>query len=222
MRPKFIQENCTEGAETDLRQAELILKHRPDIILFELPAGSNGPATIFNKYEVNKKPFKKVTEIIKKLKQATKRYPYAKSDIVVWENIMKLWKQNHNIYIFNIDAPKELRKKYSETLEPKYPQARQDWLFWVYLYIREKYMAKNIAKILENYKGKEKPVIAVFLQSIHWNHVKFLLKNPKESEIFRYYFGRFPRLKKETLGQKIKKRSPLLYRYWQTTKNIGN
>lgn len=58
--PRYIQKNCIEGRKVDLRQAQAVLKYKPDIILFELPAGKNGAGTIFNKYTANKKPLKKL------------------------------------------------------------------------------------------------------------------------------------------------------------------
>lgn len=212
--PKFIQKNCIEGNKTDLRQANAVLKYKPDVILFELPAGRNGQDSIFNKYSTNKKPLKKVDEITKKLEISAKKYPYAKSDVAVWENIKMLWSQSHNILIFNVDAPGELRRKYSQKFELKYPKARKDWLFWVYIYLREKYMVENIEKILKNYKEKRNPTIAVFIQSIHWKHIQFLLKKPKESEIWKYYFGKFPKLKQKTISQEIKKQNTFLYEWW--------
>jgi hypothetical protein len=213
IKPKFIQANCTEGNKTDLRQAKVILKYKPDIVLFELPAGEFGPNTVFNKYDTNKKPLKKVIEIIRNLEVESKKYPYAKSDIAVWQNIKELWAKNHNIFIYNIDSPRELRREYFK-MELPYPQARKDWLFWVHLYIREVCMTKNIQNVIKNYKEKENPTIAVFLQSIHWDHVKFLLKKPSEAKIFKYYFGRFPKLKPQTIDREIKMRNKFLYTYW--------
>jgi len=89
-RPKFIQSDCIEGDTIDIRQTRAILKYRPDIIIFEMPAGKNGPGTIFNRYTCDKKPLKKVHEIIKNLKISAQKFPYAASDINVWENIKKL------------------------------------------------------------------------------------------------------------------------------------
>jgi hypothetical protein len=215
VKPKFIQENCIEGSKVDLRQANAVLKYKPDIILFEIPEGKSGPDTIFNRYAVGEKPLKKVDEIIKNLKISAKKYPYAKSDIAVWENIKKLWMKGYNIYIYNVDSPAGLRREYSKSFEPKYPQALKDWLFWVYLYIREAHMTKNIKCILKNYKEKENPTIAVFLQSIHWKHMKFLLGEPSKAQIWKYYFGRFPKLKIETIDQEIKNKNPFLYKWWK-------
>jgi len=212
--PKFIQKNCVEGNKVDMQQANAVLKYKPDIVLFEYPTGKTGPDAIFNKYSTNKKPLKKVDGIIKNRKISAKKYPYAESDIFVWQNIKKLWSQDHNVLIFNIDAPDELRREYFENLEPKYPQARKDFLFWVYLYLREIYMTKNMEKILKSYSEKENPTVAVFLQSIHWQHVQFLLTKPNKSKIWKYYFGRFPKLKPKTIDAEIKKRSLFLYRWW--------
>lgn len=213
--PKFIQRSCVEGNKIDLSQANAILKYKPDIILFELPAGKNGLETIFNKYPTNKKPLKKVDEIIKNLKISAKKYPYAESDIFVWQNIKKLWSEGHNVLIFNIDAPDELRREYIKKLELKWPGALKDFLFWVYQYIREVHMTKNTEKILKNYSENKNPTVAVFLQSIHWKHVQFLLKKPSKPETWKYYFGRFPKLKPETIGGEIKKRSLFLYKWWR-------
>lgn len=66
LNPKFIQRDCVEGGNADLRQAEAVLKHRPDIIIFEMPQGSSsGPGTIFNSYSCANKSIGKVDEIIK-------------------------------------------------------------------------------------------------------------------------------------------------------------
>ncbi|PIP58101.1 MAG: hypothetical protein COX02_02035 [Candidatus Vogelbacteria bacterium CG22_combo_CG10-13_8_21_14_all_37_9] len=216
--PRFIQRSCIEGDKIDLRQANAVLKYKPDIILFELPLGRLGPNTIFNNYPVNKKPLKKVTEIIKNLRIMSKKYPYAKSDITVWKNIKKLWAQGHNVYIYNIDTPSELRKKYFKNFKSKYSEAHKDWLFWIYLYIREMYMKKNIQYILKNYKEKRNPTIAVFVQLIHWKHIQFLLKNPDKPKIWKYYFGKFSNLKIKTIDYEIKNRSLSLDHWWKKIK----
>lgn len=224
IKPKYIQKDCVEGDEVDLRQANTILKYKSDIVVFELPAGKSGPDSVFNKYSVNKKPLKKVDEIIKRLKISAKKYPYAGSDVVVWENIKKLWADGHNVLIYNIDAPDELRSGYIKNLNFPYPQARKNWLFWVYLYIRDTYMARNMEKVLKNYelinnKGKENPTIAIFLQSIHWKHVQFLLTKPTQAEIFKYYFGRFSELNTKNIGNEIKAKNKFLYKWWSEVTN---
>lgn len=215
LHPKFIQQSCKEGDKIDLRQAKVILKYRPDIVIFEMPQGKYGPDTIFNKYQSSNKPIKKVEAIIADLKISARKYPYAKSDIAVWENIKALWEENHNILIYDVDSPDDLRRRYFEDMEGDYPAVRKDWLFWVYLYVRESCMTSNIKWVLENYQEKKNPTIAVFLESIHWKHVQFLLENPSRKEVWKYYFKNFPELQPENIDDKIKARSKVLYKYWK-------
>lgn len=210
---KFIQENCTEGNKIDKRQSKLILKQKPDIILFELPQGKSTPNTIFNKYFPNKKPIDEVNKKIRKLELASKKYPYAKSDIALWNNIIKIWRSGKNISIYNIDAPNELRKEFN--LFKKYPDCRNDLIFWVYVFIRESlYMKKNIEWVLSHHK-EDNLKVAVFLQSFHWKNVKFLMTNPNKEEIWKYYFGRFKDVNPKNISFMIKLRSKILFKYWQ-------
>lgn len=215
LHPKFIQQSCKEGNGIDLRQSKLVLKHKPDIIIFEMPQEKYDPNTIFNKYQPSNKPLKKVEVIIANLKASARKYPYAKSDIAVWENTKALWAENHNVLVYNVDSPDELRRRYFEDMEEDYPAVRKDWLFWVYLYIRESYMARNVKWILENYQEKRNPTIAVFLESIHWKHVQFLLRSPSQKEIWKYYFKNFPGLEPGNIDDKIKERNKVLYKYWK-------
>lgn len=112
MKPRFIQENCAEGNRTDLRQARVVARYRPDIILFEYPAKSGNPSLVFNRYSPAKKPFKEVERRKRGFKIAARKFPYALSDIHVWENIEKLWRGGHNVLLFNIDGPDDLRRDY--------------------------------------------------------------------------------------------------------------
>lgn len=212
--PTFIQTNCVEGNRIDLRQAQSVLKHRPDMIFFEFPAGKNGPDTIFNKYPADKKPLKKVDALIARLRISALEYPYALSDVAVWENIKQLWAEGHNVLLYNVDAPDALRRAYKLEYEMPYPQARKDWLFWAYLYLRDVSMAKNVTDILSHHKGKNSPLIAVFIQSIHWEHVEFLMGKPSKANIFQYYFGKFPEIHKHNLEDNLKKRNPFMYKWW--------
>jgi hypothetical protein len=215
---KFIQRSCVEGNEIDLRQADAVIKYKPDIIVFELPQDSKEPSKIFNRYSCKNKPFKKIEEIIKNLKKASKNYPYVASDIIVWENIKKLWEQGINTQIYNIDSPTKLRKEFNLFKKPisvEYPAVRRDWLFWVYLYLREVYMTKNMQMILRKY-SKKNLTILICLQSIHWDHTSFLLTNPSKEKIWEYYFGRFKELKpNKNIENRIKERSKILYNYWK-------
>lgn len=216
LHPKFIQHDCVEGDKVDLRQAEATLLHRPDIIIFEMPQnGNRGPGTIFNRYSCANKPTEKVDEIIKKLKISARKFPYAASDIAVWENIKMLWAEGVNTQIYNVDAPERMRREYFLFKNPGYPAVRKDWFFWVYLYLRDAHMAKNIRRVLDACSGKKDPTILIFLQSIHWKHVQFLLTNPSREKIWKYYFGNFPNIKPGAIECKIKERSKILGEYWK-------
>jgi hypothetical protein len=218
MKPKFIQENCVEGNRIDLRQARLIARRKPNIVLLELPAGPRGPQTVFNRHPLGQKPLAALHNIERSLRITARKYPYALSDVAVWKNIATLWKSGHDVLVFNIDGPRVLRRayfgKYGST---PYPVARKMVIFWVHLYLREQYMANYIRTILQDYHAKKNPIVAVFLQSIHWRDVKFLLKNPSKKEIWKYYFGRFPEITPTNIAQEIKKESIIHYKYWEKT-----
>lgn len=112
MKPRYIQENCAEENKIDPRQAKIVAKYRPDIILFELPAKRGNPSLIFNDYSLARKPLREIERIKRNLKIAARKYPYALSDICIWENIEKLWRDDRNVLLFNIDGPAELRREY--------------------------------------------------------------------------------------------------------------
>ncbi len=218
MKPRFIQKNCIEGNRTDLRQANVVSEYQPDIIFFELPAKKGKPSLIFNRYAPDKKPCKEVKRIKRSLKTTARKFPYAMSDFYVWESIEKLWRNGHNVLLFNIDGQDELRRDYFKLARGlTYDLQRKHLLFWVHCYLRERKMAGYIRSVLKNYKDKPDPTVAVFLQSIHWHHVKFLLKDPSQEEIWKYYFGRFPKITPPNIGAEIKKESAIHYKYWQKT-----
>jgi len=127
--PKFIQFNCEEGDKVDLRQAKATLKYKPDIIVFELPKDSKELSAIFNHYSCENKPIKKIDLIIKNLKKAAKKYPYAISDVFVWENIKKMWGQGINTQIYNVDSPDKIRREFflfQKPISAGYPAVRKD------------------------------------------------------------------------------------------------
>jgi hypothetical protein len=224
MNVRFIQENCVEGSRVDLRQANVVKKYRPDIILFEMPAGRNGPGLAFNKFGPEEKPFKKVAAKKEGARIAARTFPYAMSDFYVWENIEALWREGHNVLLFNIDGPKELRAHRFKTYgRIPYPALIRSWWFWAYQLMRELEMRKNIEAILRQYgtysarRPRERPVIAVFLQSIHWDHVRFLLTHPSKRSIWKYYFGNFPKVTPANIKALLKEKDEVLYRYWVKT-----
>jgi hypothetical protein len=217
VKQKFIQASCVEGKRVDLRQANVVARHKPDFIFFELPATKGGPASSFNNYAPIKKPFRAVRKIKDDLRKASRKYPYALSDVAVWENIEGLWREGHNILLFNVDAPAALRSHYHERYgDIPYSRARKHWWFWAYLLMRDRWMAENIREILKGQLGKREVVtIAVFLQSIHWEHVKFLLTKPSRKRIWKFYFGNFPELTPANVGERLREEDSTLYRYWQ-------
>ena len=215
MKPKFIQANCVEGKHIDMRQADVVFLYKPDMIFFEMPSRNGDPSLIFNKYSAKNKPLIKVRQIKNNLKIDAKKYPYALSDVAVWENIEKLWKEGQNTLLFNIDGPKKLRAHHYELYgHIPYPTLVRSWWFWAYQLMREMEMKENIESILKNYKEKKRPVVAVFLQSIHWDHVQFLLTHPSRQAIWKYYFGNFPKVTPENIGVLLKEKDKVLYKYW--------
>jgi hypothetical protein len=216
MNVRFIQANCVEGKRVDLRQAAVIKKYKPDIIFFEMPSFGGNPSSPFNSYSIKKKPFAEVEKIKKGLRKEAKKTPYALSDVFVWENIESLWRMGHNVLIFNIDAPQELRQEGLARLESMpLSRAKRTWEFWAYVYIRETLMAHYMEQVLKKRFGKKKIVAAVFLQSFHWQHVKFLLKHPSKEKVRNYYFGRFPRLMPAIIAKELKSKAPILSHYWK-------
>jgi len=215
VKPRFIQVNCEEGGRVDLRQARVVSRYKPDVIFFELPAEQNSFLENFNRRSPGQKPWKEIEKIKRNLCRTAKKVPYALSDVYVWENIEKLWRAGHDVLLYNVDAPKELRfHGYKRYRKVPYAVARRQLWFWEYLYVRERIMAQNIERILKRFRQKKSLVIAVFLQSIHWKHVQFLLTNPSRQSVWKYYFGRFPHLNKLDLENKIKNEDRILYKYW--------
>lgn len=223
MKPKFIQINCREEINTrnwkqpDYRQAEAVLKYRPDIIIFENVEKNGSPETIFNEYSTENKPVKEVLAIQKNLRMNARKPGLgdALSDVKTWENIMRLWREGHEVLVYNVDAPKELRKEFFEVWRHMYPCALKNWLWWVRIYLREVIMARHIRNILKKYKAKENPIILICLQSFHWEHVKFLLDNPSKGDIWKYYFSKFKEVSRKNIAGKIKKENKIFYMYWK-------
>jgi hypothetical protein len=224
MKIKFIQVNCREEINTrnwsspDYRRAQYVLKYKPDIIIFEQPANNHkNPDTIYNKYACKDKPIKLVHEQQDFLRKMSKIHGNgdALSDVLVWNNIMKLWKEGHNVLLYNIDGPTELRREFFEVWKYMYPCATRNWLWWVRIYLREKYMIKNFKWVLEKHKDKEKITIAIFVESFHWTHVKFLLKNSSRKQIWEYYFKRFQDVNIKNISQKISHQNKVFYKYWE-------
>lgn len=211
-RIRFYQANCREDGGVDSRQADLILRCRPSAVFWELPAGPQGPASVFNRYPPTRKPAAVLTKIKRQLTAATRRYPYAQSDILTWDNIQKLWADGLDVQVFNVDGPSELRRLDLDGLWAPYPACRRDWLFWVYLLSRERMMASYVEQVLAQLPPDA--TVAILMQSIHWRHIRFLMTKPTDQQIWQYYLGRFPDLTEKNLPEQLRHRSRLLYKYW--------
>jgi len=216
MKPKFVQFSISEENRLDYRQARAVLKYRPDIIIFESAAEKFNPETVFNKYSPENKPLAEFRKVQSDLRKVSKRFKDALSDVKTWENIAQLWREGHNVLVYNVDAPREMRREFFDVWRHMYPCALKNWL-WVAsrFYIREVIMAGHVTNILKKYKGKTNPTVLVCLQKTHWVHVKFLLSHPTKAQIWKYYFGKFKEVTPRTIGGKIKAANKVFYKYWK-------
>lgn len=205
-----------EHNRADYNFARAILKYRPDFVFLEMGSPKGNPDTIFNRYSPEKKPLDKVIAIQNEMHKASDKFGYAKSSILMWDNIMKLWREGHNVLIFNADAPDDLRREFFEVWRNMYPSATKNWLWWVRIYLRERYMTRNIRWALSHYKYQKQPVALVQFGGFHWKHTKFHLNNPPKKELWNYYFKKFPEITPGNIGKKIKKENKLFYKYWKT------
>lgn len=218
---KIYQFNCREGDGIDLRQANAILKHRPDLIIREAPGSENGPDLVFNSksdIETQKSAVKKRNINLKKI---AKKYAWVGSDIYVYKNLSSISDLGHKVRMYNVDAPSKLLR---ETIINKWnlmdkPRHRGSLLlWWVYIYLREKIMAKNTEPLLKDQNKK----VLVFMQKFHWLNVRFLLSKPKKDEIWQYYFGKFKKIKQKNISEIIRSKNKVLYSYWKRYSDFLN
>ncbi len=214
--PHYIQVDCEESKELDLSQAKAVQAHHPDIIFLEYPIDYNPLYQQLNEYSPPAKPPPLVKELLKPLpKRVLAIHPWAQADHYLWENVAELWRNNHQVLIYPVDAPSELTSEWLEVWNHMYPQAKKNWVWWVQIYLRERLMANNVQAILDRYDTKSDPTILVFLQSFHWQHAKFLLKNPPTHQIWQYYFGKFSNeISQDIIAEKIEALNPVFCKYW--------
>ena len=105
-------------------KAKIILKIKPDVILFEFPA-QNYSLSNFNKFESKEKPKQEIEKWKRGYEISAKKYPWLKSEYKIVEAIGELWNQGKQIYLFEIDAPVEEEAEASVETEAKTP-AEQD------------------------------------------------------------------------------------------------
>lgn len=204
---------CREQNNIDLRQANAVIKHKPNIIIFEAPANTGSPLFLDSN-----QPILEQKELLKgkisNLKKVAKTYRWVESDIKVFENAFDLIKSGHELKIYNVDGPSELLQ---EALINKWnlidkPRRRGvHLLWWVYIFLRERIMTENIRSILKENKDKS---ILVFLQKFHWLNVQFQLSNPSKDKLWNYYFGKFENMNRKDMVNILKKENEVLYKYW--------
>lgn len=134
----------------------------------------------------------------------------------MWRNIAALWKEDHQVYVYPTDGPSKLTAEWLEVWNHMYPCAKKNWLWWVQIYLRERFMANHISYVIRQHQNLEKPIILVYLQRFHWQHVKFLLTKPSKREIWDYYFGGFREIDRKSISRRIKDLNPVFYKYWST------
>jgi len=137
IKPKYIQVDCLEKEGLDLRQAEAVLKHKPDIIILEYPNNEKNPSLTFNEYGALEKP----KDMVKKKNQkfsdkVLKIHPWAEADTVMWRNIARLWKSGHQCMVYSVDAPSDLTGEWLEVWKNCYPCVKKNWLWWVSFFVR--------------------------------------------------------------------------------------
>jgi hypothetical protein len=212
---KIFQYSCRESNKIDNRQSEAVLRNKPDVIFFEAPF-DNKDVEFFNKFSVNKKPFRKVKEYQKMLLKVSKKYKWVKSDILVFDNIVKLWKSGHDVKLYNVDGPSDLleitiNNGWNKLDKPRRRGIHFSW--WVYIYLRERIMSDNISKIIK--KFPDDAVVLVFLQKFHWMNVKYQLQHKNKKDIFKYYFGKFKGVSIFNINKKVQESCPKdLIKFW--------
>lgn len=211
------QVSCREGKGLDLRQAKAVLRHRPDVIIFEAPPTGKTADLVYNKYPPSRKPLKALGKYKKMLKDVSRKAPWVLSDVHTFNNIEKLWAEGHDVKLYNVDGPHGLlniKVKYFQKGLPKAQRRGTHFDWWVRIYLRETIMVRHVRKILEKAR-KDGTTVLVFLQSFHWRNVQFLLKNPTKAQIYKYYFGAFKGMNLKTIDERVSKSNPPLYRYWK-------
>lgn len=161
-----------------IRKATAILKFKPKYIFFETPKDAFN-ITQFNRYEPNNKPVSLIEAWKANLINNSKKYPWLKTETLIVDAIVKLWKSNHQIYLYNIDAPISLTSIISKIM-----QKRDRFQFDVWNFLREWHMCQAIAKIKLTGNG------LIFCHDMHWKNIKWFLRNkPSKNKFYKHYFG---------------------------------
>ncbi len=210
MNKKFIQVNCVEGRGVDLRQANAVTKYRPKIILLEYPARDGHPGFSFNRFPADEKPLREARSIQRGLRRTARKYPWVLSDVALWENIVAEWRRGNNLFVYKVDGPRDLVARGARGTAFRGVPRHIAW--WVRIYLRERYMLKNIRLVFKRHPGSGRAL--VFLQSFHWNNVLFLLGSRSRDAAWRRYFGRFKGLTAAELERRVRG-DAVLWRHWK-------
>jgi hypothetical protein len=207
------QFSCREVNGIDLRQANALLKHKPDMVFWEAPSNKNSASLILDPRQSIVQQKDTLRERISYLKEVAKKVPWAASDIHVYENAIKLIENGYKIRMYHVDGPHELLlqtilNKWDLIEKPR--QKGRHILWWTYIYLRERIMANNIKPLLKNKDQK----ILIFMQKFHWLHVNFLLSEPSKDMIWGYYFGKFENVTRKNISEILKTRNKVLHKFW--------
>ncbi|MBU3958078.1 MAG: hypothetical protein KKB25_03305 [Nanoarchaeota archaeon] len=187
-----------------IKKTKEILKIKPYIILFEYPQDSE-PGTFYNKFLPSKKPLKRFKRLKQNLRKHARKYPWLIGDVKIFEMIERLWRENKQVLLFNMDGPSKLT-----ALCDKIVRSRNRLLFDVWNYLREQYMIKTIRKVKNEFPRSK---IVIICHDYHWKNIEFLLRNPSKKEVNKYYFSRIDEYIKFDL-----KKYKILQNYWNKLK----
>lgn len=201
-------------AQTSLGKANAVLRYRPDIVLFEYPMRGKTPETVFNRYSPIKKPRRKLVgwkDSFRK-KELLKIHPWLRGDIKVLESIEALWKEDHQVMLYSIDAPSELTQQMIWA-----GKDRDVWPCWVTNFTREQYMIRNLGYVEQKHQLEKNCKVLVLVADWHWENIKFLKTHPSEEKVWDRYFGQFKKLTPGNIEDRIKDKNKILFKYWRKT-----
>lgn len=192
------------------KQAEEILRVKPDAVLFEYPTHKRNFLSEFNRFNPKEKPKQKILKWKGSYEVSSKKYPWLKSKYKIVEAIEQLWNEGKQVYLFEIDAPIELT-----TVVEKHPLEGYFYMLWNYL--RDRYMIGNIKRVerlLDKKIGKNS-IVLVFCHDFHWENIHFLSNRPTKSEILSYYFSQDKIGSVKEIESDLKKKNKILYKFWK-------
>ena len=168
--------------EVAFEKAAIILRTRPNAVLFEFPTAPGPSLSHFNRFPPHKKPKDLMEEFKRSNVKDSARYPWLETENVVLEAIEKLWDEGKQVHLYEIDGPIEL------TSEAEKHIPKGGLVNIAFHYLRELYMHENIRRI-EHKLGRD-AVAVVLCHNYHWQNLTFLMTEPTTKEIWKHYFGK--------------------------------